>query len=366
MTEERPARYYATLCAGLERIAGEEIGELLPGARVEVRPEAERGRVFFTYPGLVSDTFRLRSVENVFAYIGEFEGVAPEPEGLEQIRRGIAALDLQPALRLSQQLRPAPVAPSFRCSTKRAGTHDYTSLEVMAAAGAGVWDQTQWRVDLTGHDYDIHADLTEDWCLVGLRLTTESLRRRTRVVHTSASLNPTVAYAMCRLSEPVAGEFCVDPMCGGGTVLIERAVCGPALLAGGDLFAHPVAMTARNLEAAAAPATLFRWDARALPLATESVDKIISNPPWGRRAGSHTANRHIYPGLVRELARVLRVGGVAVVLSLEKALLTGLVERNARLRIVHVLSVAVGGLHPSIYVVKKTAPWRRPVRATPS
>jgi 23S rRNA G2445 N2-methylase RlmL len=129
------------------------------------------------------------------------------------------------------------------------------------------------------------------------------------------------------------------------------------------MFGHPVAMAARNLAAAAVPATLCRWDARALPVATETVDKTICNPPWGRRAGSHTANRHLYPGFVRQIARVLRVGGVAVLLSLEKGLLTGLVERHSLLRVARFLTVSVGGLHPSIYVVRKVGPWReRPRR----
>jgi 23S rRNA G2445 N2-methylase RlmL len=233
-------------------------------------------------------------------------------------------------------------------------------MEIMAAAGAGVQDRHAWRVDLEGYDYDVHADVEEDRLTVGLRLTPETLRRRGRVAHVAASLNPTLGYAMCVLSDPQPGEVFVDPTCGAGTVLLERAEFGPARLIGGDLFARPVEAARENLQANGVDGRLFRWDARRLPLAAESVDKLCANLPWGRRAGSHTVNVHLYPALVREIGRVLRVGGLAVLLSLEKRMLTERLSRHGWLRVIDSFVVSVGGLKPVVFIVRKWRGHERP------
>jgi tRNA (guanine6-N2)-methyltransferase len=59
---------------------------------------------------------------------------------------------------------------------------------------------------------------------------------------------------------------------------------------------------------------LCRWDATRLPLASESVDRIISNPPFGRQLGEAHEIADLYDAMVREYDRVLRGEGRAVIL----------------------------------------------------
>jgi len=378
------ARYYATALRGLEGIVRREIVGRLPGADlVYLEPDRQnvsretfvrnstppspasppRGRIHFDYTGAPTAALRLRSVENVFAAVAQFEGLAPDDTGLRTIRSWVASCDLGEALAVHAAIHGPREDASFRCTSKRTGQHLYGSMEIVAAAGAGVVDRYGWRVDLEGYDYDLHVDVEDDRCTIGLRLTPENLGRRGRVVHAAASVNPTLAYAMCVLSDPQPGEVFIDPTCGAGTVLLERAALGPARLIAGDLFPRAVDLARRNLEANDVQARLCRWDARRLPLASESVDKFCANLPWGRRAGSHTVNKHLYPPLVREIARTLRVGGLAILVSLEKRLLTHCVERHGWLRVADMLPVSVGGLEPAIYVVRKGRGQERPPEA---
>jgi tRNA (guanine6-N2)-methyltransferase len=355
------AAYYVTSLGGLEAIVRREIAERFPGATIEVSAQAgERGRTFLSYDGFPADVLALRSVENVFAAVAQFDRLSADESGLQAIRAWAAASDLSGAAAVHAQVYGPRESPSFRCTSKRLGEHAFGSMDIMAAAGAGIVDRYGWRVDLEGYDYDIHVDVEEDRCTIGLRITPVSLRRRGRIAHVAASLNPTLGYAMCVLSDPQPGEVFVDPTCGAGTVLLERAEIGPARLVAGDLFAHPLEMARRNLLANAVEAHLFRWDARRLPLAPESVDKVCANLPWGRRAGSHLVNKHLYPPLVREIARVLKVGGRAVLLSLEKRMLLACVDRHGWLRIADVLPVSVAGLKPAIYVIEKWRGHKRP------
>ena len=48
-----------------------------------------------------------------------------------------------------------------------------------------------------------------------------------------------------------------------------------------------------------------------LPLADASVDKVLTDLPFGKQFGSLEDNRWLYPRVLMELARVLRVGGRA-------------------------------------------------------
>jgi len=168
-----------------------------------------------------------------------------------------------------------------------------------------------------------------------------------------ASLNATVAAAMVRLLAPPGGDVFLDPLCGAGTLLHERvlALPAPALLLGGDI--EPRAVARATISLAGTPARLAVWDATALPLDAAAADVIACNPPYGRRTGSHEANRALYPRLLAELHRVVRSGGRGAIVTAEKTLL----ERSLAVGGWQLLSssdIVVGGLTPTICLIEKT------------
>ncbi|HJN15494.1 MAG TPA: methyltransferase domain-containing protein [Armatimonadota bacterium] len=348
------ATYYVTVLGGLEPIAIREIEEHLPGARIHpFAAKGERGRMHFDYDGPPAGVLTLRSVQNIFASIAAFDDIPADESALDLIRKRLSECDLRAALAVHAAIHGPPDTPIFRCPTKRVGRHDYSSMQIMAAAGAGVIDQRGWGVKMNDYDYDIHADIDDARFTAGLKLSRGSLHNRSRVVHVSASLNQTLGYALCVLSDPQPDEVVVDITCGAGTLPIERAYFGSAKLYAGDIFRHPTRMSRQNFDEAGVHVNLCQWDARALPLASASVDKVLANLPWGRRAGSHTVNIHIYPAMTREIARVLRVGGRAVLLTTEKKMMTRCIHKHGWLRTVNVQGVSVGGLKPSIYIIEK-------------
>ncbi len=347
-------RYYVTVCTGFEFIAANEIGEQLPG--VEALRQ-EDGRVLFDYGGAPAELLVLRSANHVFAHVGHFDGVPPDAAGLRLLKELGRSLDLAPATAALCQVRDVPVsAPAFRVTANRAGNQEYRSHDVAGALGAGIQVATGWKVDLTGYDIDVCADLSDDRLTVGIRLTAESLHRRNQFAFGRATLKPTIAYGLIRLADPKPGQLLIDPMCGSGTIPIEAGETVPGLrLLAGDIDPVAVGKAHTNRAAVGADFGLFRWNACALPFRDATVDRIVANLPFGVRIGSHKKNPRLYRWFLDEAARVVTPGGRVVFLSLARRLVASLLPRYPQFTCVGRHPVNIGGLVPSAHVVDASA-----------
>jgi predicted RNA methylase len=170
-----------------------------------------------------------------------------------------------------------------------------------------------------------------------------------------ASTTPVVAAIMCRLAKIQPGDLVLDPMCGAGTLLVVAgAGYEPRLAVGTDVDPVAVKAATANVAARGVPALILRADARHLPLPADSVDRVVSNLPFGKRVGSHDENVRLYPAMLRELTRVLTRQGRAALLTEDKRIFREAVQRTPRLHVVRELVVESGGAHPSVYVLART------------
>jgi tRNA G10 N-methylase Trm11 len=145
----------------------------------------------------------------------------------------------------------------------------------------------------------------------------------------------------------------------------------PRLL-GGDLDRHAVRAAGINLRRlgarrcvlwpesnegapGATPVFLARWDARCLPLADASVDRIVSNPPFGKQVGEPEDVGPLYRQTARAYDRVLRPGGRAVLLVADVAALRDAV-RGTDWKPVRQVPVRVLGQRAVISVWRKPGP----------
>ena len=198
------------------------------------------------------------------------------------------------------------------------------------------------------------ATLLDDELILAVRLSDESMRQRDyKVAHIPGSLRESVAAALGLLSRPEPDDVMLDPFCGAGTVLIERAHLGRyERLLGGDTDREALAAARLNIGPRYKPLELHGWDAVAIPRPDGSVSRIVTNLPWGLKHGSHAENRQLYPRLLTEFARLLRPGGIAVMLTGETRLMSEIL-RKAPLRPEQTVRVAILGARASIYVCAK-------------
>ena len=167
-------------------------------------------------------------------------------------------------------------------------------------------------------DAEFWLTIIGDTALVGLRLSTARMRRGGHPLETiPASLKPTVARAMVRLSHPQESDVVLDPFCGAGTLLIERGrAAGYTALRGGDRDPAALAKARANARASGVPLDLQPWDAQSLPLPDASVDVVLTNPPFDKKVKIHGDDPDtFYRRCVSEMRRVLRPGGRLVLVT---------------------------------------------------
>ncbi|MGH7934384.1 MAG: methyltransferase domain-containing protein, partial [Candidatus Binataceae bacterium] len=82
-----------------------------------------------------------------------------------------------------------------------------------------------------------------------------------------------------------------------------------------------------------------------------SIDKVVTNLPWGIKHGTHEDNRRLYPRLVKEFTRVTRKGGAIVMLTAETHLMRMMIARGM-LTPEQILRVSILGAPAAIYVCR--------------
>ena len=361
MPRARPPQpaYLAHVVPGLESVAAYELGERVPRAgavRALTGFDERTSLVSFSYAGAAADLLTLRTLEDVFILGAEAESVPGGWSGLRVVQAAVAEsplLEMAAALGLERRGH-VPRKPTFRVVTRKAGEHAFRRVDLQQAVERAVRERfPAWRLVEEGAHLELWVQLVGGVFVAGFRLSTGELRRRTyKSASLPASLKPTIAAAMALLSRPRPDDVVLDPMCGAGTILIERAETARyAKLLGGDQDSAAVRAARQNVGPRYQPIELREWDARALPLAEGSVSAVICNLPFGKQIGSPAQVRQLYPALLKEWSRVLAPEGRMVLLTSEHALLTHAVAGAQGLRVRERIPLLVRGLPAAVYLI---------------
>jgi 23S rRNA G2445 N2-methylase RlmL len=351
---------YAHVHPGLEEIAGEEVTRDLGGS---VR-KSERGLLVFRTDRIDPDLLRLRTTEDVFLLAWGTDQLTFRALDLKNITQWTrTGPDWEHLLRLHHAVRPAHKGrPTVRIIVQMAGKHVYYRSNAGEAVYKGLIGKIPptWPMVEDNASLEIWLSIAGKQAVCGIRLSDRTMRHRGyKREHLPASLRPTVAAAMTRLVGAAPGMRVLDPMCGAGTILAEQVDLARARRAGiipvigGDLSPAALKAAAVNLRSFG-PEFLARWDARALPLAPASVERIVCNPPFGVQLGDPNEIGPLYRDAVREWDRVLTPEGRAVIIVSEPAELVS-AARSVGWRLQRQVRVSVLGLRTLISVWQKPA-----------
>jgi 23S rRNA G2445 N2-methylase RlmL len=323
---------------GLEAIAAEEIKQTLRG---DIKREGN-GIVVFRLDEIDRDVLQLRTTEDVFLFGWGTDQLSYRAKDLDSIERWTDRdVRWDQLLKIHHAVTPKPKGKTtYRLVAQMNGVHGYRRIDARNAMARGLSGKlpASWRPAEENASVEIWLTIDGAMAICGMRLSDRTMRHRTyKHEHLPASIRPTVAAAMVRLADLKPNQTVLDPMCGAGTLLAEAhlSVRGKRLhdgaswgltFLGGDLEPSHARAASANLRQFNIPEARV-WDARALPLDDASVDRVLCNPPFGKQLATPEEIVPLYRQSVREMDRVLKPGGKAVLVVSDAKALRAAIER---------------------------------------
>lgn len=187
-------------------------------------------------------------------------------------------------------------------------------------------------------------------------LTRNLFRRSWRNKTIAASINPALAFVLCKLANITENDVVYDPFCGAGTIAVTAAKYFSAKkVLASDLSGTSIEHTLDNFKSAGIKQnnySVFRSNISQVKMQNESIDKVITNLPFGIRVGSHESNLKIYKTLAAKAKSFLKTGGVCVLFTQEKTLVLDCFLKQDFKKVVE-FDIKQGGLTPGVYVFRK-------------
>jgi tRNA (guanine6-N2)-methyltransferase len=352
--------FYITVFPGLDSVVLDELAEDSSIKIGEIKRMRNTSLVFLR-TGNPQVPLSMATVEDVFSHLGTFM-LRGGPDDLKALGRLplfgnslTGVLNLRAAHNGAMHVNRL----SFRVIVQAddALWRSYRRIDIQEAAETAIRHaHPGWRLVRDEAPVEIWLQQIDHELILGLRLTNGRDRQHGgRAVERDAALRPSVAAAMVRLSHPSAEDVFMDPMCGSGTILLERATWGRySLLIGGDSDSGAVAATLANFGPRHKPRRIELWDARRLPLEAALVNKIVCNLPWGHKIGKTTELDSLYRNFLSEAARVLSSGGIMVLLTSEWKLLKRMLTASRDLDLYRTVPhIEILGRQADIFVIRR-------------
>lgn len=364
MKEGKSSTYYAQTMPGFEEIAWLEIRDRCPEASfVEyLYAKEQNGILVFDYAGEIDTLLTMRTTEDVFLQALSEKRMSRGKGDLTQITNLVSKGEsFGRSVNNLMRWRQFSAPPTYRVISRKYGQHQYRRKDLETAVYYGIRSRyPRWQPVDDGGQVEVWANLLGSHLLIGLRLSDRSMRHRyKKKVELPASLRPSVAAALVRLTTPQPDDVFLDPMCGSGTILLERMHAGPyTKILGGDIDEARVDAARQNLPQNRKGRkknliSVRQWDAQSLPLEDQTINKVATNLPFGKQIGSRQNLETLYTALLNELTRVVVPDGRIVLLSSEYDLIKQLMRSQPKLEILSGYSVATLGVWGRVYVIKR-------------
>lgn len=354
-------RLYTTLFRGLAPMGREEIAELfgVPEAKIEYHYTRNHDLLFFHTEDPKSISM-LRCAEDVYCQVTDVR-LRGEKSDFKEMSAALASKSFRGALELHHQLRQHKtkvVSFSVIVQAPDVSWRDYRRVDLQRAVEKALLSQNpHWKLVGENAAIEIWIQQIERDAVIGVRLTdNESRKHGYKYADLPGSLRPSIAAAMVRMSAPQEDDIVLDPMCGAGTLLLERAISGRyQMLWGGDQSPEAVKTALENFGPRHKPREIKQWSAAHLPLEDQSVDVILTNPPWGRQMEEEQKLGDLYYSVLQECHRVIKPGGRMVMITSQWRFLREAAKLSGWKVVRQLKNINVLGWHADIFKLIPTS-----------
>lgn len=352
------SQFFARCLRGLEGIAQEEL-EKIRGLRIV---QQEIRTLFFDFDGDLDPLLDIRSLDDVFFHVGEIEELDHTRISLQKIPEALGSmnLDLDTYISKIRAIRMLSQHPAFTLTVGLQGKKNFSRFEVAEAS------LPEFQKELSGEyipnvqgskgaELDVRILMESQKLHVGLRLSDKPLHRRAYKLHNlPGSTKPPLAYALAKLAKIQPGDTVLDPFCGVGTVLVETSLgFSPAELIGLDRNKESLKLAKLNIQQAKIEADLIEGTATDLPFEKSSIDKIVSNPPWGRQVAKTEDLDLLYSSFFLQAHKVLKPAGRMVLLTDQEEWMQAYLSDSMDFLLKKEVELSLFGSVVKIYVLSK-------------
>lgn len=345
--------YSIFVTAGLENLARQEIiarfGDSKRFKIVMRKPQ----RIIFQYTGNPKDLLSLRTAESLFLVIKHIPNMTRSRRSLTAISSFLNRQNFSQAITVCRQVgMRIRKRISFRVISRMSGYRNFQKRDLQHIVERSLVDKG-WNLSQSESGLDVWAEVHGEDGYISIRLSKPDMAQRSyKQEQVPQTLKPTVAYSMVMLSKPQPNDTVLDPMCGAGTILLERAFSGRyRYLIGGDISEEAVRATQINFGRKHQPRQFFHWDAQSLPIQPNSVDKVVCNLPIEQNNSQNADLGNLYRVCLTQLEEVIKPGGKIVLLSMNPALLNKILKQQNALNVRQQVGINSGGKRGRIFVV---------------
>ncbi len=199
---------------------------------------------------------------------------------------------------------------TYSIRVKRVREYSKINTEQMEQRIGGIFYKRGFHADLKNPNIRFRVLLTEDKSIFGSiagsidRGAFESRKPHYKPFFYPGVLMPRVARALVNIAKPDENLF--DPFCGTGGILVEAGLIGLKVL-GGDVQRKLLLGAKMNLDHYGVSYSLMYEDACRLALHDESIDAVVTDPPYGRSAAIKAESlQHMLVQSLNEIHRALK------------------------------------------------------------
>ena len=344
--------YSVLMRRGLVEITRQEIQRRLQDKGKLEFVSQEPERILIRYSGDPRTLLSLRSAEQVFLVVKALPRMTRSRHSLTALEKSLGRIDFQPHFdicrRVGVRLRRRV---TFCVRSRMVGLRNFRRTDLQRGVERAFMTYG-WRLSEEKPALEIWVEADEERVTVSFKLSSSEMARRNyKRADFSASISPTVAYCLVQLSDPQPEDIVLDPMCGAGTILIERAHSGRyRCLLGGDSSLEAVEAAQTNIGRKHQPRQLFHWDPRELPLDRRSVDKIVCSLPSGKKDADESEIAELYWEFLAECERALKPKGLMVLLTTQRSVLDSLLKTQPAFTTKQRFQIELRARKPWIYV----------------
>ena len=194
---------------------------------------------------------------------------------------------------------------------------------------------------------------SEGFGLIGIKFTHKANYEK---VLEKGELYPELTHILCLISKPKKDDVFWDPFAGHGSIPIQRVTSFPyKKIIASDI--DQILVNKLQEKVAKIRKEIIVKKMNALNpecLEANSVDKIVTDPPWGLYKNTDLNLSTFYFQMLEVFCRIVKPNGLIVILTAQKELIkTQLSEFKSQLKLVNKYNTLVSGKKAGVYKIKQ-------------